>query len=98
MLIKADMYAAGGGSSVVYETDTIAPSQTITKNNVTNGILWIWHDKTLYCVYVASVFDKTYTTYGQTTSNFAVSYDSTTETLTIKNNHSISYHVEFAYW
>ena len=89
---------SGGGSSVVHETDTIAPSQTITKNNVTNGVLWIWYDTSLYCLLVASIFDKTYATYGQTTSYFPVNYDPTTETLTIKDNHSISCHVEFVHW
>lgn len=93
MLIKADMYAAGGEKAEL-ETSVIAVGATKSIDASSKDIMYIvWYDDTLSPALAGSVYEGTLATYGKQSTNLATSFDSTTKTLSITNNHSIAYNV-----
>ena len=82
---------SGGGKA---ETSVIAAGATKTIDASSKNIMYIvWYDNTLSPALAGSVYEGTLATYGKQSTNLATSFDSTTKTLSIKNNHSLAYNV-----
>lgn len=93
MLVKMETGASSGGKAEL-ETSIIAVGATKTIDASSKNIMYIvWYDNTLSSALAGSVYEDTWATYGKQSTNLATSFDSTTKTLSITNNHSIAYNV-----
>lgn len=93
MLVKMETGASGGGKAEL-ETSVIAVGATKTIDASSKSVMYIvWYDNSLSPVSAGSVYEGTWATYGSQSTNLTSSFDSTTKTLSIKNNHSVAYNV-----
>lgn len=93
MLVKMETGASGGGKAEL-ETSIIAVSATKSIDASSKNIMYIvWYDNTLSPALAGSVYEGTWAKYGSQSANLAISFDSTTKTLSITNNSSVAYNV-----
>lgn len=93
MLVKMETGASGGGKAEL-ETSVIAVGATKTIDASSKNIMYVvWYDNTLSPTLTGSVYEGIWAKYGSQSANLTSSFDSTTKTLSIKNNHSIAYNV-----
>lgn len=89
-----EMMMSGGGGKAELETSVIAVGATKTIDASSKNIMYIvWYDNSLSPVSTGSVYEGTWAKYGSQSTNLTSSFDSTTKTLSIKNNHSVAYNV-----
>ena len=96
MLVRASS-GSGGGGSATFETITVAPNTTETVK-MTNGMYVCWYSTGVNPNNCGKVENKVYSTFGRTSGNISVSYDTSTETLSFTSTHTVDFYCNVCYW